>query len=55
MANVPQSSSGGGPFKRHIAEKKKEEYQDYGQEIGALAALCTMPRRSWSGYEVETS
>lgn len=43
MADMPQSSSGGGALKRHIVEKKKEEYQEYGQQIGALAALYTMP------------
>jgi len=38
MENTPASSgSGGGRIKHHIVEKKKEEYQEYGEKIHALA------------------
>jgi hypothetical protein len=32
-----------GRVKAHVVEKKKEEYQDYGQQIGALAKQYTTP------------
>lgn len=41
--NTPVSSESGGRLKRHIVEKKKEEYQDYGQQIHALAEQYAQP------------
>jgi hypothetical protein len=40
-----QSSSGkrGGPLKKHVVEKKTEEFKEYGQQIGALAKQYTTP------------
>jgi len=40
-----QAQQGGreGRLKEHVVEKKKEEYQDYGQQIGALAKQYTTP------------
>ena len=41
-----KAQSGGGRqgrVKEHVIEKKTEEYQDYGQEIGALAKQYTTP------------
>ena len=32
-----------GRVKEHVIEKKKEEYQEYGQQIGALAKQYTTP------------
>ena len=43
MGNMPASSEGGGRIKRHIVEKKKEEYQDYGEQIRALAEQYAQP------------
>jgi hypothetical protein len=43
IENMPASSGGGGPLKRHIVEKKKTEYQDYGQQIAALAQEYARP------------
>jgi len=33
----PPAQPSGGRLKRHIVEKKKEEFEDYAQQIGALA------------------
>jgi len=40
-----QAQQGGrqGRVKEHVVEKKKEEYQEYGQQIGALAKQYTTP------------
>jgi hypothetical protein len=40
-----QAQSGGreGLIKKHVVEKKTEEYKEYGQEIGALAKQYTTP------------
>jgi hypothetical protein len=40
-----KAESGGheGRLKKHVVEKKTEEYQQYGQEIGALAKQYTTP------------
>jgi len=40
-----KAQSGGheGHLKKHVVEKKKEEYQQYGQQIGALAKQYTTP------------
>jgi len=40
-----KASSGGreGRLKEHVVEKKTEEYQEYGQQIGALAKQYTQP------------
>ncbi len=40
-----QAQQGGreGRLKEHVIEKKKEEYQEYGQQIGALAKQYTTP------------
>ena len=41
-----KAQSGGGRegrFKEHVIEKKKEEYQEYGQQIAALAKQYTSP------------
>lgn len=35
--------SGGGRLKQHIVEKKTAEFQDYGQQIAALAKQYTQP------------
>jgi hypothetical protein len=43
MEDMPQSSSGGGRIKQHIVKKKKEEYQEYGEQIGALAQQYARP------------
>lgn len=46
LVNDQKASSGGGRqgrVKEHVIEKKKEEYQDYGQQIGALAKQYTTP------------
>lgn len=43
LQNTPSSSDGGGRLKRHIVEKKKEEYQEYGEQIAALAQEYTRP------------
>jgi hypothetical protein len=44
MENTPSSSGdGGGRIKHHIVEKKKKEYQDYSEQIGALAQEYTQP------------
>jgi len=39
VAAMPQSSGGGreGRIKEHVKEKKKEEYEEYGQQLAALA------------------
>ena len=43
--NNQQAQQGGreGRLKEHVIEKKKEEYQEYGQQIGALAKQYTTP------------
>jgi uncharacterized membrane protein len=38
-----QPSGRQGAIKAHVVEKKKAEYQDYGQQIGALAKQYTTP------------
>lgn len=38
-----QQSGRQGRLKEHVVEKKKEEYQEYGQQIGALAKQYTTP------------
>jgi len=38
-----QQSGREGRLKEHVVEKKKEEYQEYGQQIGALAKQYTTP------------
>jgi hypothetical protein len=45
ISNQPAQASGGheGRLKRHVVEKKKEEFQEYGQQIGALAKQYTQP------------
>jgi len=46
LVNDQKASSGGGRegrIKEHIIEKKTEEYQEYGQQIGALAKQYTTP------------
>ena len=41
--NEQAQSGGGGRLKERIIDKKKEEYQEYGQSIGALAKQYTTP------------
>jgi len=41
--NQQAQQSGGGRVKQRVVEKKKEEYQEYGQSIGALAKQYTTP------------
>jgi hypothetical protein len=44
--NDQKAQSGGGRegrLKKHIAEKKTEEYKEYSQQIGALAKQYTTP------------
>ena len=44
--NEEKAQSGGGRqgrLKEHVIEKKTEEYQEYGQQIGALAKQYTTP------------
>jgi hypothetical protein len=46
LANDQKASSDGrreGRLKEHVVEKKTEEYQQYGQQIGALAKQYTTP------------
>src|SRR5271167_3984315 len=46
LLNNQKAQSGGGRqgrVKEHVVEKKKEEYQQYGQDIGALAKQYTTP------------
>jgi hypothetical protein len=44
LENTPTSTGGGGGrIKRHIVEKKKEEYQEYGDQIRALAEQYAQP------------
>src|SRR5208337_4399323 len=45
LVNDQKASSGGrqGRVKEHVVEKKTEEYQEYGQQIGALAKQYTTP------------
>jgi hypothetical protein len=44
LENTPTSSGGeGGRIKRHIVEKKKEEFQEYGEQIKALAEQYAQP------------
>jgi hypothetical protein len=44
LGNTPSSSGGGGGrIKQHIAEKKKEEFHEYGEQIGVLAQLYAQP------------
>jgi hypothetical protein len=46
LVNDQKASSGGGKqgrLKQHVVEKKKEEFQEYGQSIGALAKQYTTP------------
>lgn len=45
LVDNEKAQSGGreGRLKQHIVEKKGEEYQEYGQQIGALAKQYTTP------------
>jgi hypothetical protein len=45
VAAMPQSSGGGreGRLKEHIKEKKKEEFEEYGQQLAALAHQYAQP------------
>lgn len=45
ISNQQAQSGGGreGRLKQHIVEKKKNEYQEYGQQIGALTKQYTTP------------
>jgi hypothetical protein len=46
LVNDQKAASGGGRqgrVKEHVIEKKTEEYQEYGQSIGALAKQYTTP------------
>ena len=45
VAAMPQSSGGGheGRLKEHVKEKKKEEFQEYGQQLAALAHQYVQP------------
>ncbi len=44
VAEMPQSSGGReGRVKEHIKEKKKEEFEDYGHELAALAHQYAQP------------
>jgi hypothetical protein len=45
LINNEKAESGGreGRLKRHIIEKKTEEFEEYGQQIGALAKQYTTP------------
>jgi len=45
VAAMPQSSGGGheGRLKEHVKEKKKEEFQEYGQQLAALAHQYAQP------------
>src|SRR5271166_5437900 len=45
LVNDQKAQSGGrqGRVKEHVVEKKTEEYQEYGQQIGALAKQYTTP------------
>lgn len=43
MANMPQSSGSDRGIRGHVKEKKKEEFQEYGQQIGALAQQYAVP------------
>jgi hypothetical protein len=42
-AAPPPQQPSGGRLKRHVVEKKTEEFQDYGQQIAALAKQYTTP------------
>ncbi|MBV8866646.1 MAG: hypothetical protein JO210_14725 [Acidobacteriaceae bacterium] len=46
LVNNEKAGSGGGRegrLKKHVIEKKTEEFQEYGQQIGALAKQYTTP------------
>lgn len=43
LENAAVSSGGGGPLKRHVVQKKKEEFEDYGEQIGLLAREYAQP------------
>lgn len=45
LVDNEKAQSGGreGRLKEHVVQKKTEEYQDYGQQIGALAKQYTTP------------
>lgn len=45
VAAMPQSSGGGreGRVKEHVKEKKKEEFEEYGQQLAALAHQYAQP------------
>jgi len=43
LDSSPQAAPSGGRLKRHIVEKKKEEFQDYAEQIAALAQSYTQP------------
>jgi hypothetical protein len=43
MSTPEAAKPGGGPLKRHIVEKKTEEFQQYAQQVGALAHSYSQP------------
>jgi len=43
VSNQQAQQSGGGRLKQHVVEKKKGEFQEYGQQISALAKQYTTP------------
>jgi hypothetical protein len=43
LENTPSSSGGGGRIKRHVVEKKKAEYKEYGEQIASLAQQYAQP------------
>ena len=45
VAAMPQSSGGGreGRVKEHVVQKKKEEFEEYGQQLAALAHQYAQP------------
>ena len=43
LSSSPSPSSEGGRVKRHVVEKKKEEFEDYAQQIAALAHSYAQP------------
>ena len=43
IGGSPTAAPSGGRLKQHIVAKKKEEYQEYGEQIAALAKQYTRP------------
>ncbi len=39
----PSASPSGGPMKKHVEDKKKTEYEDYGKQMAALAQSYMQP------------